>query len=95
LERDLHKALQDAQVLELSESFQEIVAKGLATECARRYYTQGQGDFRAVTYNRLCLALRPDDAEIDIKRFRPTGNAFGSNRAETMEDGELHEPPPN
>src|SRR5690606_9338220 len=55
LERDLKIALQDAQILELSENFQEIVAKGLATECARRFYTAGRGDFRAVTYNRLCL----------------------------------------
>jgi hypothetical protein len=89
LERDLSKVLQDAQVLELSESFQEIVAKGLATECARRYYTKGQGDFRAVTYNRLCLALRPDDAELDIKRFRPTGQTFDSSRTEPLEDGVL------
>jgi hypothetical protein len=89
MERDLRKELPDAQVLELSESFQEIVAKGLATECARRYYTKGQGDFRAVTYNRLCLALRPDEAELEIRRFRPTGSAFASNRTEPSEDGVL------
>ncbi|MVT68475.1 molecular chaperone [Bradyrhizobium pachyrhizi] len=89
LERDLRKELPDAQILELSESFQEIVAKGLATECARRFYTDGQGDFRAVTYNRLCLALRPDDSELEIRRFRPTGQAFASTRLEPLEDGVL------
>jgi hypothetical protein len=89
LARDLRNELPEAQILELSESFQEIVAKGLATECARRYYTKGQGDFRAVTYNRLCLALRPDDAELEIRRFRPTGSAFISNRTVPSEDGVL------
>lgn len=74
LERDLQGLMADAQILELSESFQEIVAKGLATECARRFYTEGQGDFRAVTYNRLCLALCPDEKELEIKRFRPIGS---------------------
>ena len=88
LERDLRNALPEAQVLELSDSYQEIVAKGLATECARRFYTQGQGDFRAVTYNRLCLALRPDDKGLEIKRFRPAGNLRALN-LEAPEDGVL------
>jgi len=72
LERDISDKLSSAQVLDLSENFQEIVAKGLATECARRHYTGGQGDFRAVTYNRLCLAFKPDDGELEIRRFRPS-----------------------
>ncbi len=41
LERDVAAALREAEVLELSENFQEIVAKGLAVECARRFYTAG------------------------------------------------------
>lgn len=87
LERDLRSLLPEAQVLELSESFQEIVAKGLAVECARRFYTSGQGDFRAVTYNRLCLALRSDEADLEIKRFRPSGSA--RQLMETIEEGVL------
>ena len=87
IERDLIKELPDAQVLELTESFQEIVAKGLATECARRFHNGGQGDFRAVTYNRLCLVLRPDDSEMQIKRFRPAGHL--SNRLELSDEGVL------
>jgi hypothetical protein len=76
LERDLRPQLEHAQILELNENFQEIVAKGLATECARRFYTGGQGDFRAVTYNRLCLLLRPDDGELESKQFRPVSSAL-------------------
>ncbi|MDQ0333040.1 hypothetical protein QFZ88_005422 [Mesorhizobium sp. YL-MeA3-2017] len=71
LERDVGKTdLPHAQILQLSENFQEIVAKGLATECARRFFTEGQGDFRAVTYNRLCLSLRPDGGEVEVRRAR-------------------------
>jgi hypothetical protein len=80
IERDLKSLLGNAQVLELSENFQEIVAKGLATECARRFFTEGQGDFRAVTYNRLCLALRADEGELEIRRLRPLP---GTNRPTT------------
>lgn len=69
LERDLGEALREAEVLELGENFQEIVAKGLAIECARRFYTDGDGDFRAVTYNRLCLGLSANGNEVEFKRF--------------------------
>ncbi|MFT8307316.1 hypothetical protein [Acetobacter malorum] len=71
LDRDLGEALRDAEVLELSENFQEIVAKGLAIECARRFYTDGDGDFRAVTYNRLCLGLNANGNGVEFKRFTP------------------------
>lgn len=88
LQRDLQPLLGSAQVLELSENFQEIVAKGLATECARRFFTEGQGDFRAVTYNRLCLALRADEGELEIRRLRPLP---GASRpvADDVDDGVL------
>ena len=74
IERDLRSDLADAQVLELSEDFQEIVAKGLAVECARRYYTKGEGDFRAVTYNRLCLSLDPNGNGPETRRYRPASD---------------------
>lgn len=90
IEQDLKSLLGSAQVLELSENFQEIVAKGLATECARRFYTEGQGDFRAVTYNRLCLALRVDDGELEIKRLRPLRGALsGRTGTAEVDDGVL------
>jgi hypothetical protein len=85
IDRDLRSKLIDAQILELSENFQEIVAKGLATECARRHYTGGRGDFRAVTYNRLCLLLKPDDGEFESKHFRPTS-------AELLHDADAIDP---
>ena len=69
LERDVGDTLREAEVLELSESFQEIVAKGLAIECARRFYTDGDGDFRSVTYNRLCLGLNANGNGVEFKRF--------------------------
>lgn len=90
LERDLGRTeLAHAEVLQLSENFQEIVAKGLATECARRFYTEGQGDFRAVTYNRLCLALRPDDGQLEIRRARPLAAELAGGAADGVDDGVL------
>ena len=50
------------------DDFQEVVAKGLAVEAARRFYTD-LGDFASVTYNRLCLLLSPDQATPSPKRF--------------------------
>lgn len=58
-----------AQILWLSD-FQEVVAKGLAVECARRFYNK-EGDFSSVTYNRLCLLLDPDKTGYEPKAFRP------------------------
>ena len=71
IERDLSSDLKDAELLELQENFQEIVGKGLAVECARRTYTEGAGDFRSVTYNRLCLVLAADDGQTEIVQFKP------------------------
>jgi len=71
IERDLHSDLRDAELLELQENFQEIVGKGLAVECARRTYTEGAGDFRSVTYNRLCLVVAADDGQTEIVQFKP------------------------
>ncbi len=42
LKRDISSQLGDAEILELNDDFQEIVARGLAIECARRYYTKGE-----------------------------------------------------
>lgn len=76
IERDLKSLISDAEIIELSENFQEIVAKGLAIECARRFYTEGSGDFRAVTYNRLCLALRANDGDLEVRRYRPVSEGL-------------------
>lgn len=76
IERDLVQQLGQAEILELSENFQEIVSKGLAVECARRFYTEGQGDFRAVTYNRLCLGLNPNDSGVEYRKFTAESTEF-------------------
>lgn len=70
-ERDLSPKLDDASILEMSENYQEVVAKGLAVECARQFYTEGDGDFGAVTYNRLNLVLRTDDALPKVYNYKP------------------------
>lgn len=71
IERDLSSILADASILEISENYQEVVAKGLAVECARQFYTEGDGDFGAVTYNRLNLVVRSDDGHPDVLAYKP------------------------
>jgi molecular chaperone DnaK (HSP70) len=53
LRRDFADELAYAEILQLPD-FQEVVAKGLAVECARRFYSQ-DGDFSSVTYNQWFL----------------------------------------
>jgi hypothetical protein len=91
IRRDLGTQLQEAEIMELQENFQEIVAKGLAVECARRTYNHGSGDFHSVTYNRLCLALASDEGQVEIKRFRPVTEGLPG---ESGEDGVLFYLPP-
>jgi len=64
--------LRDAQVLELEDDFQEVVAKGVAVECARRFYDENSvGDFTSITYNRVHLVLDPDETNLQLKQFYP------------------------
>jgi molecular chaperone DnaK (HSP70) len=77
-----HRDLAGAELLELQENFQEIVAKGLAIECARKAFSKGDGDFRAVTYNRLCLGLNPDARGIEVPRFRPVTNGLPEGKSD-------------
>lgn len=60
IDEELRPILPEAEILEMRSSFQEVVAKGLAIECARRTYNPGAGDFKSVTYNRLCMVLAAD-----------------------------------
>ena len=70
-----HK-LPHAEILELQESFQEVVAKGLAIECARRTYNEGISDFKTVTYNRLCLVLGVDGNQPKPQLYKSLNNAM-------------------
>ena len=65
--RDFYDELAGAEILP-QRDYQEVVAKGLAVECARRFYSH-QGDFASVTYNRLCLVLDPDERGRETKPF--------------------------
>jgi molecular chaperone DnaK (HSP70) len=62
-----NQALHGADVLPLPD-YQEVVAKGLAVECARRFYNE-TGDFSSVTYNRLCLLLDSDGDGCETRPF--------------------------
>lgn len=77
-----HRDLEGAELLEMQENFQEIVAKGLAIECARKSFSKGDGDFRAVTYNRLCLVLEPDGRGAEVPRFRPITDGLPRSRSD-------------
>jgi len=66
---DFAEELGDSEILRLPD-FQEVVAKGLAVECARRFYNE-DGDFSSVTYNRLCLILDSDRRGYQLKPFKP------------------------
>jgi len=68
LQRDFD-VLNDVEILHLHD-YQEVVAKGLAIECARRFHMQ-EGDFSSVTYNRLCLVLNSDNTGDEVKTFTP------------------------
>ena len=68
LEDEFADQIGHAEILRLQD-FQEVVAKGLAVECARRFYNE-KGDFSSVTYNRLCLILDPDKTGYELKPFK-------------------------
>ena len=63
--------------------------KDFATECARRFFTEGQGDFRAVTYNRLCLVMRSDGGELEIRPARPISKELAVHSLSEVDDGVL------
>jgi len=66
--RDFAEIFDDSKILRLDD-YQEVVSKGLAIECARRFYAP-QGDFGSVTYNPLFLSLRPDGVPVGPVRFK-------------------------
>ncbi|GAB6267995.1 MAG: hypothetical protein STSR0002_07360 [Smithella sp.] len=72
LKRDFSSVLGNAQILELQDDYQQVVAKGLAVECARRYYNKESGsEFCSVTYNRLCLLLNSDEYGCEAQIYKP------------------------
>ncbi|MEW6186004.1 MAG: hypothetical protein AB1585_09730 [Thermodesulfobacteriota bacterium] len=66
--------LRNAEILRLPD-FQEVVSKGLAVECARKYFNK-EGDFSSITYNRLCLILDSDCNGYEQKSFKSIGEGM-------------------
>ena len=74
LEKEYSDDLFGAEPVPVGHSFQEIVANGLAIECARRYFST-DSEFVAVTYNPIKLFLSPDDSGLEkSKKFRSVGD---------------------
>lgn len=71
LRRDFDDELSQADVLPL-ENYQEVVSKGLAVECARRFHTDsGGGDFESIVYNPLWLLLDVANTGIHPRKLIP------------------------
>ena len=67
---DFYDDFHDIEIFPLP-NYQEVVAQGLAIECARRFYTDDkQGDFSSVTYNRICLVMNPNEEGYQVRPFR-------------------------
>jgi len=69
LRRDFDDKLKSSEIVSLHESYQEVVTKGLAIECARRGY-EAKSEFVNVTYNPLFLVLDPDGRGEERKKFK-------------------------
>ncbi|MCB2154935.1 hypothetical protein KQI84_08605 [bacterium] len=78
LHRDIDGLAEEVPIVTV-EDYQQVVAHGLAIECTRRYYDENRvGDFRSVTYNRLCLRLSGDDYEEPLHKFKSVTADFPS-----------------
>lgn len=72
LMRDFGEELSDAEPVNIKGSYQDVVANGLAIECARRHFLGSSGDapeFVAVTYNPVRLLLAPNGGKPEALRF--------------------------
>jgi len=79
--RDFGDELSEAEPVPVSGSFQEVVANGLAIECARRYYSD-ESEFVAVTYNPIKLKLEPDsEAQESEYRYRSVNDTIDMSEA--------------
>lgn len=68
--KDFYTQMQGVDIFPLP-NYQEVVAQGLAIECARRFFTPDKkGDFSSITYNRICLLLNPNDEGFQVKPFK-------------------------
>jgi hypothetical protein len=78
LKEDFNDALENADLVMIND-FQEVVSKGLAAECARRFYTDDkQGDFGSVIYNDLCLVLRTGEPNQGLNEYKNIGGEIAA-----------------
>lgn len=83
--RDFSEQLSEADPVPISHSFQEVVANGLAIECARRYY-EPESEFVAVTYNPVKLYLDPDGTGAgSSQRYRSIGDKIDMRQAKDFD----------
>ena len=71
--RDFEQELAGAVPVGIQHSFQDVVANGLAIECARRHYAtsdEEDSEFVAVTYNPIRLLLGANGSPAAAYRFR-------------------------
>ena len=66
LVKDFAEQLKSAEPVNIQHSFQEVVANGLAIECARRFFNK-ESEFVAVTYNPIKLFLGTGDGNMLTK----------------------------
>ena len=84
LKRDFTEELAEAEPVNIGESYQNVVANGLAIECARRHFSDA-GDapeFVAVTYNPIRLLLGADGGDLAKLRFRSSDDKVDMQRAQ-------------
>ena len=83
LEKDFDQQLRYATPVDIRQSFQDVVANGLAIECARRHYSDESGDseFVAVTYNPIRLMLASDGEDFREYRFKSIDDKIDMNEA--------------
>jgi len=68
--------LKKALLVDIKEDYQEVVAKGLAIECARRFFSsEHTSDFDMVTYNPLSVAMGLGRTPVKLFKMKPMGGA--------------------
>lgn len=81
IDRDFADSLGTARPVAISASFQEVVAKGLAIECARRNYDD-EAEFVSVTYNPIKLFLGADEEVLEKCKFESVDNKIDMARCQ-------------
>lgn len=73
--RDFGEDLAEAEPVNIGASYQDVVANGLAIECARRHFSAPNDapEFVAVTYNPIRLLLASDGSDLEMLRFKSEG----------------------